>query len=298
MIHYYIERNGVYISMNKVVIVSDSTCDLTKELIEQNDIKILPLYVVFKDKSYKDGVDLTTDKLYEMVDELKMTPKTSAISPIEFIEFFAPYIEQGYDIVYTGIGSKISSTLQNAATAALEFEENRIFLVDSLSLSSGIGLLLLKMCKFRDEGMSAKQIKEEADKIVPNIHAQFAVASLEFLHKGGRCSGTKRFFGTMLRVRPVIRLKDGILDLDDKAYGRYEKALDIMIRDIISNQDKLDYENVMITHSFGDDEAKYIKEHLPEELKSKIVHLYETHAGCVISSHCGKRTIGILYITK
>ena len=284
--------------MNKVVIFSDSTCDLTKELIEKNDIKILPLYVVFNEKSYKDGVDLTTKELYDMVEQLKITPKTAAISPNEFIQAFTPYINQGYDIVYTGIGSKISSTLQNAVIAASEFEENRIFLVDSLSLSSGIGLLLLKMCQFRDQGMSAKQIKEEAEKIVPNIHAQFAVAKLDFLHKGGRCSGTKRFFGTMLRIRPVIRLKNGILDLDDKAFGRFEKALDIMIKDIVNHQDCLDYDNVMITHSFGDEEAKYIKEHLPADLKEKIVHLNETFAGCVISSHCGKRTIGILYITK
>ncbi len=284
--------------MNKVVILTDSTCDLTPELIKKHDIHVIPLYVVFKTQYYRDGIDLTTSQLYEKVEELNELPKTSAISPADFVKFFTPYIEQGYDIVYTGIGSKISSTFNNAYVASLQFEENRIFLVDSLSLSTGIGLLVLKMAKFRDAGMTAAQIKEEAEKIVPKVHAQFAVANLTFLHKGGRCSGTTRFFGTMLRVRPVIRLKEGILDLDDKAFGRFEKALDIMIQDIIQHQEELDLDNVMITHSFGDKECEYIKQHLPEDLKSKIIHLNETHAGCVISSHCGKRTIGILYITK
>ena len=284
--------------MRKVLIFTDSTCDLSKELIEKNDIHVIPLYVVFGKEYYRDGIDLTTEQLYDKVDELDILPKTSAISPDAFIESFKPYIEQGYDIVYTGIGSKISSTFSNANIATLDLEPGRVFIVDSLSLSTGIGLLLLKMCKFRDQGMTAQQIKEEAEKIVPNIHAQFAVPSLTFLHKGGRCSGTKAFFGTMLRIRPVIRLKNGVLNLDDKAFGRFEKALDIMIKDLIAHEDSLDLDNVMITHSFGDKEAQYIKEHIPQHLKDKIISLNETQAGCVISSHCGKRTIGILYITK
>lgn len=284
--------------MRKVLIFTDSTCDLSKELIEKNDIHVIPLYVVFGKEYYRDGIDLTTEQLYDKVDELDILPKTSAISPDAFIEIFKPYIEQGYDIVYTGIGSKISSTFSNANIAILDLEPGRVFIVDSLSLSTGIGLLLLKMCKFRDQGMTAQQIKEEAEKIVPNIHAQFAVPSLTFLHKGGRCSGTKAFFGTMLRIRPVIRLKNGVLNLDDKAFGRFEKALDIMIKDLIAHEDSLDLDNVMITHSFGDKEAQYIKEHIPQHLKDKIISLNETQAGCVISSHCGKRTIGILYITK
>ncbi len=284
--------------MRNVLIFTDSTCDLSKELIEKNDIHVIPLYVVFGKEYYRDGIDLTTEQLYDKVDELDILPKTSAISPDTFIEIFKPYIEQGYDIVYTGIGSKVSSTFSNANIATLDLEPGRVFIVDSLSLSTGIGLLLLKMCKFRDQGMTAQQIKEEAEKIVPNIHAQFAVPSLTFLHKGGRCSGTKAFFGTMLRIRPVIRLKNGVLNLDDKAFGRFEKALDIMIKDLIAHEDSLDLDNVMITHSFGDKEAQYIKEHIPQHLKDKIISLNETQAGCVISSHCGKRTIGILYITK
>lgn len=284
--------------MHKVIILTDSTCDLSKDLIEQNDIHVFPLYVVFGTTHYKDGIDLTTEQLYEKVDELDELPKTSALSPADFVKIFTPYIEQGYDVVYTGIGSKISSTFNNAHVARLQFEENRIFLVDSLSLSTGIGLLVLKMCQFRDQGMTAAQIKEAADQVVPKIHAQFAVPNLTFLHKGGRCSGTKRFFGSMLRIRPVIRLKDGILDLDDKAFGKFSKALDIMIQDIVDHENELDPDHVMITHSLSFEEAKYIKEHLPDSLKKKIHHLHETVAGCVISSHCGKRTIGILYITK
>lgn len=284
--------------MNKVKLIADSTCDLTPEIIQENDITILPLYVVFENQSFKDGVDITTETLYEEVEKRIMLPKTAAIAPVDFIRYFTPYINQGMDIVFISIGSKISSTYNNAMIASLEFPEGRIMVVDSLNLSSAIGLLVLKACKMKNEGLSAREIKEKLDTLVPYVHAQFSVPNLEFLHKGGRCSGTKRFFGTMLRVKPIIRVKEGTLLLDDKAYGKYEKALDLMIDDLIAHQEILDLDCVMITHSFGDEEYRYILKHIPQNIKDKVELILQTKAGCVISSHCGKRTIGILYITK
>ena len=155
------------------------------------------------------------------------------------------------------------------------------------------------MCDLRDQGLSGAQIQEEAEKIVPCVRAQFAVKELEFLHKGGRCSGTIKFFGTLLRIRLILRIFKGKIVVSDKLMTRrFEKALDYQINDILSNIDNVDTDYLFVTHSEGDEEADYVLEHLPEEVKSRFKNIYVTKAGCVISTHCGQGTLGILYIKK
>lgn len=284
---------------NKIIICTDNTSDLTDELYQQYDIKTIGLLVCFDQETYEDKVDIQTERLYELVNEKNALPKTAAITPIRFMEFFQPYLDEGYDVIYTGIGSDISSTFQNAFIAKNSLDNgDHLYLVDSHNLSSAIGLLLLKMAKWRDLGYSAEEIKQKAEEIVPCIRAQFSVKKLDFLHKGGRCSGTVKFFGTMTRVRPIIRVINGKLQLNDKAFGKYEKALDILVADLCTHIDEIDPDFVMITHSLGKEACAYIQKHIPEEVRKKISHLLETQAGCVISSHCGKETIGILYIQK
>ena len=281
--------------MGKVVIISDSTCDLSKKLIEENDIKIVPLYINFDEEVYKDGEEITSDKLYEFVKEKKKMPKTSACSVGDFINIFKKYVEEGYEVFYTGIGSKLSSTYSNAMLAKEDLDTDKIQLSDSGNLSTGIGLLVLKACKFAKEGKNAKQIKEEIDALVPKVRSKFVVESLEYLHKGGRCSGVARFFGTMARLKPVIIVENGKLDVLAKPIGK-RKGLKVMLDDIIANKENIHNDCVMVTHTYAEEDAAYLKEVLTSELPD--AHVEETTAGCVISSHCGKGTIGILYIVK
>lgn len=281
--------------MNKVLVVTDSTCDLTQELIEKNDIKVLPLYVTFGEDTYKDGVEMTVDKLYDMVEEKKCLPKTSAASVFDFITFFKPYIDEGYDIFYTGISSKMSSSMQNVINASLELGENRIFVSDSLNLSSAIGLLVLKACKFRDEGKSAKEIKELIDELAPKVKAGFVIKTMDYLYKGGRCSAISMVFGTILKIKPFIRTKDGAMYVHKKPRGKMSSAIDVMIEEAYEDFGNIDTDYVMVTHSKADEYAPYIIEKLKEKGFENVT---ETKAGCVISSHCGKGTIGILYILK
>ena len=138
--------------MNKVVIVADSTCDLSPELIKKNDIRIVPLTVNFSDEVYYDGKDINTEKLYQLVTEKGVLPHTAAATPGEFLVLFEDLLEQGYDIVYTGIGAKLSKSFENAVMMAKEVNPDRIEVVDSANLSTGIGLVLMKACKWRDEG--------------------------------------------------------------------------------------------------------------------------------------------------
>ena len=281
--------------MSKVAILTDSTCDLSEKLIRENNISVIPLYVSFDEEIYKDGVDINAARLYELVKEKKKLPKTSACSVGDFVEIFSKYLNDGYDVFYMGIGSKLSTTYNSAILAKEELNTERVQVCDSANLSTGTGLQLLKAAKLVNEGKTVKEIKEEIDKISPNVRSKFAVESLEYLHKGGRCSGVARFFGTMARLKPVISVVDGKLDVFTKTIGK-RKALQVMIDDIVSNKDNIDKDCVMVTHTYADEEAKCLKEQLNELIPDANVEI--TDAGCVISSHCGKGTIGILYIMK
>ena len=281
--------------MNKVVIFSDSTCDLMPETIKEFDIHIVPLYVNFKDESFKDGVDMTSPLLYEKVEKTGIMPKTSAATVKDFIDAFTPFINDGYDVFYTGISSKMSVNMQNVLAAASEFDDNRVFVSDSLNLSSDIGLLVLRACKLRDEGKSAKEIKEIIDELAYHVKGGFVIKSMDFLYKGGRCSALSKIFGTILKIKPFIRVKNGSMYVHKKPRGKFHSAIDVMIEEAIEDIPNMATDYIMVTHSLGDEYAPYIIDKLKEKTDIPIM---ETYAGCVISSHCGKGTIGILYILK
>src|SRR5690554_390869 len=282
--------------MNKVKILTDSTADLSKEMLEKYNIASIPLKVNFGDESYRDGIDITTDELYKKVKETGLLPKTSAVAPGEFILEFDKWINEGYDIVYIGIGSTISGTLQAALVAKAEFDDERIHLVDSKNLSSGIALLVLKASDLVKEGLSAKDLAEEIRKLVPKVRSQFAIQVLDYLHKGGRASGTQALVGNFLRIRPIIKVIDGKLDVYKKTMGTMRKAVTVMLDEYIALGEEVDLDYVMITHTKADKMASYMTDFVNENLKPKT--LIESTAGCVISSHCGPGTIGILYIVK
>jgi len=285
------------IVMNKVVIFVDSTADLNKEHYEQNDIHVVPLLVNIGGKAYKDGQEIDSDTLYKLVAQHGELPTTAAVPPYTFVEAFKPFIEKGYDVFYVGIGGKLSATLQSVVLAAQEFEEGRVYYSDSNNLSSGSGLLALKAAKFRDEGRSAKEIKKLIDELAPKVNSLFAIETLDYLHKGGRCSGTAKVLGKLFHIHPIIKVTDGKLIVYKKPRGRMTTAIDDLTSELKSHLSSLDTDRVMITHA-GVDQAN-----LEYALKkvgglvdpSKIV---VTQAGGVISSHCGYGTIGLLYLRK
>lgn len=279
--------------MNKIIITTDSTADLPKEILDSMQIKTIPLYVRFNEDVYKDGVDLTTEMLYKKVDELGYLPQTQAASPGDFVEFFEPFIKDGYDVIYIGIGSTISGTLKSAMIAKDMLETDKIHIIDSLNLSSGIGLLVLHAAKLRDEGLDVKQIIEKITSYVPMVRSQFAIKTMDYLHKGGRATGLQAFMGSILKLKIIIKVEDGKLGVYKKTVGKMSKALDVMIDDLKAMIDRVDKEFLFITHSLADSSYEYIYEQI-KDLGFK--HIINGHAGCVISSHCGEGTIGILYI--
>jgi len=282
--------------MGKIVIYSDSTCDLSEELINKHDIKIMPLYVTFGENIYKDKEEINPEILYKKVDETKTMAKTSAAPMGDYYNVFEKELNDGNEVIFFSISSNLSSSINNAYAAKEEFDGNKIEIIDSKNLSTGIGLQVLKAAKLRDQGKSLKEIKGELNKITPNVRSKFAVDSLEYLHKGGRCSGASRLFGTLLQIKPVIAVnEEGKLDVYEKCKGK-KKALNLMLDDIVSNKDNVDLDYIMVTHTYADEEAIMLKEKLQAEFPNANIEI--TTAGCVISAHCGKGTIGILYILK
>jgi DegV family protein with EDD domain len=280
----------------KVKIITDSTCDLSKELIEKLDIEVLPLYVNFSDSTYLDGVDIDVNKLYELISEKDELPKTAAVAIPTIEDVFKKYLDEGYDIVYTGISKAMSRTFENAYMMAQELNPERVFPVDSKNLSTGIGLLLLKACKYRDQGLSAREIAINLERDRELVLSQFAIEKMDFLHKGGRCSSVAAFLGTMLKIKPIIAVRDGKMHVAKKPIGKMKMALDVMLSQIADDKDRLDKDHIFVTHSLGYEYAEYLKAKLVEMLPG--VDIIETVAGCVISSHCGKGTIGILYMIE
>ena len=284
--------------MNKVKIITDSTCDLSKEIIESRDIEVLPLYVNFTDESYKDGVNISTEELYKLVEKKDELPKTAAIDIVALTDCFKKYLDLGYDIIFTGISRQLSRTYENAIMARDELGADNIYIVDSKNLSTGIGLTVLMACDYRDKGLSAKEIVDEMEVVTDKVKAQFAIETMDYLHKGGRCSSLAKIFGTLLKIKPIIFVREGKMSVGMKPIGKMKVALDKMINMFLE-----DYKagnvvktRVFITHSIAIESEKYIREKLESEVKD--MEIITTVAGCVISSHCGPGTIGILYITK
>jgi len=283
--------------MNKVRILVDSCSDLTKELYEKYDMDVVAQNVSFGEKNYKDGIDITLEELYEMVKKTGSLPATAAVSPKVFEDYFKETLDKGFDVVYVGLGSKLSTTFQNANIAKQSFPEDRIYMVNSDSLSSGIGLVAMKAAKFRDEGFSAKEIAEKCNELVPKTVAQFTVETLDYLHKGGRCSGASKLLGHILHVHPYLRMVDGKLIVYKKPRGPMKLALNEQLNDLKSSLPNVDMDHIMITHAGLDKEFEdYLKEEVKKLAPNASVDV--TRAGCVIASHCGYGTVGILYIKK
>lgn len=283
--------------MNKVKIVVDSCSDLSKELYEKYDLEVLSQNVTIENKNYKDGVDITLEELYASVAKTGELPHTAAVSPAVFEECFKKNIEAGYDVVYVGLGDKLSTTFQNAFIAKQSCPEDRVFLANSQNLSSAIGLLAMKAAKLREEGKSAKEIADICNELAPKIVGQFAVETLDYLHKGGRCSGASKLIGTLFHVHPYLKVVDGTLSVYKKIRGPMKLALNEQIAELKAIMPNIDLDHVMITHAGLD---KDIEDYCFNEL-SKVVPkecISITRAGSVIASHCGYGTVGILYIKK
>lgn len=280
-------------------IITDSTCDLSKELIEKYNIRVIPLHVSFPgdDTEYLDGVNINSEQLYDLATKLNVLPKTGAVNVVEFIKVFEEELAKGNEIFYVGIGSGLSSTYNNACIAREQFPDSKIVVLDGQNLSTGTGLIVIKAARLVKEGKSLEEIKEICEKAVPLVSAKFCIDRLDYLYKGGRCSGMAMIAAHALKIHPVAKVINNKLVVYKKPRGKYENAVEVQIDEFMHDLDNIDKSCVFITHSGRmDGIEKQIYDKISPYLDKE--NLFITEAGCTISSHCGPKTIGILYILK
>lgn len=285
-------------NVKDIAITTDSTCDLPQRFIDENDITVVPLTVLLGDTVYRDGVDIKPDDVYSFVEKTGKLPKTSAVTPAEYFEVFKQLTDEGKKVVHIGFSSGLSSSFQNACVAASEFDN--VFCVDSKTLCTAQGLLVLKACDYREKGMDAKKIADRVTKLVPKVSATFVLDGLEYLHKGGRCSSVARLGANVLGIKPSIAVDNqtGKLEVSKKYRGKTEIVYKQYIADRMNEIKRIQPDRVVIAESGGVSSQIIAFAKGVIEGKDKFNQVIVADAGCTISSHCGPKTFAIFYIKK
>lgn len=281
--------------MSNIVITSDSTSDLGAALIERYNISTIPLGVTLGDKTYRDGIDITPDDIYEHHRKTGELPKTTAANVGECIDFFRPFAEAGKTVIHFTISSEMSSTYNNTCLAASEFEN--IYVIDSRNLSTGGGLLVVAAAEMAKEGLDAKEIVEKIEELKPCVDASFVIDKLDYLHKGGRCSAVAVLGANLLKLKPCIEVKNGAMGVGKKYRGKYIDVTKEYAIERLGNGSDIDLDRVFVTHAGCDPE---IVEGVVETVKNTLPfkEVFVTRASCTISAHCGADTLGVLFIRK
>ena len=280
----------------RTLISADSTCDLSKELIEAYHIGITPLYITRGSEALRDGVEITPEDIYAYTDSGKGVCGTAAVSVGDYLDFFASALEEYDAVVHLTISSTMSSCYQNAVQAAQEFP-GKVFPVDAQNLSTGIGLLALLGCELAASGTDAREIAETLTQKREKLDVSFVLSTLHYLHKGGRCSGIAALGANLLQLKPCIEVADGKMQVGKKYRGSLLKCQLAYVRDRLAEQDKLDHRRIFFTHSGLDEESRSailsaIAETGPWE------EILVTQAGGTIAGHCGPQCMGVLFFRK
>lgn len=279
----------------KIKITGDSTIDLTEEQRKQWDIDVIGVIVSFEGKDYRDGIDITADELMDSIDRTGDLPKTAALNSETYKEFFQQYLDQGYDaVVHFSFSSGMSSMAREAQKASEEMEN--VYTIDTKSLSSGSGLLALYGARLAKSGKyDAKTIVEKCTARVPAIQASFVLDKLTLLHKGGRCSMIAAFGANLFKIKPRIQVIDGGMKVVGKYRGKMENVVVEYVKDTLAQFDNPDPTICFITYTTASPEM-LANIHKELEAYGKFEQIVESRASATITSHCGRNTIGILFL--
>ncbi len=277
--------------MKKIAISLDSACDLSKELIKKYDFKIIPFGVNLGDKFFYDG-EISPEEIFEYADNNKTLPKTNAVNEEAFKEHFAKILNDYDAIIHFDISSEMSSAYQNAVNASKNFKN--VYVVDSRTLSTAISLEAIYAKKLTETMDDPAKIVELVKKRIPAVQASFIIERLDYLYKGGRCSGLALLGANLLKIRPEIEVLNGNMKNTEKFRGKMADCVTKYCRATLEKYNHPDKSVIFITHSVADKELVDAAKAVVSEYGFE--NVYETTAGCTVSSHCGKNTLGILYI--
>ena len=279
----------------KIKILSDSTCDLSAQLLQEHDITLIPLTVIKDGKEYKDGVTITPAEIFAHVAAGGDLCSTSANSVGEYADVFEKYAADYDGVLHINIGSGFSSCYQNACIAASDYDNVKV--VDSMNLSTGQGLVVLEAVKLAKECASLEELHEKVQAFTAKVEASFLVDKLTYLAKGGRCSAAAALGANLLNLKPCIEVRDGKMIVVKKYRGNYSKCLANYVKERLAERDDLTRETLFVTKtSVTDEEYAAVMEAVEEN--GHFAHTYETTAGCTVSCHCGPGTLGVLFVRK
>lgn len=279
----------------KIKIISDSTCDLSPALIEENNIYMIPLTVVKGDEQFKDGVTITPADVFSHVAAGGSLCSTAAVSIGEYQDHFAKFAETWDGVIHISLGSGFSTCYQSACLAAEEFTNVRV--IDSQNLSTGQGLVVLKACELAKSATDLDALSEELRAFTEKVEASFLVDKLDYLVKGGRCSSAAALGANLLNLKPCIEVRNGKMSVGKKYRGNYAKCLANYVKERLSGREDLDHGTLFITKTIvSDDCYAAVKEAVAAH--GQFERVYETTAGCTISCHCGPGTLGILFVRE
>ncbi len=279
-----------------IKIAADSTCDLSQELIDKYKISIIPLHIVLDDKEYKDGVDITPDEIYEWSDKNNTTPKTSAVGFEDAMKAMESIVDSEDELIIFTISEKMSTTPNVFRMAAEELEiEDKVSVIESANLSTGIGLLIIEAAIMTAEGRAREEIVDFIEDMKPRVRASFVVDTLTYLHRGGRCSSVAALAGGMLKLHPKIVVENGAMLATKKYRGKIDSVILDYAKEMEEELKQAKKDRVFITHSGCNQETiDSVKEYL--QSLGYFDEILITRAGGVISSHCGPGTLGVLFI--
>lgn len=279
----------------KIKITSDSTCDLSKELIEKYNIGILPLLIIKDGVEHRDGVNIMPADIFAHVAAGGALCSTAALGVGEYEDYFKQFADDFDGVLHINIGSSFSSCYQNACLAAEEF--NNVKAVDSMNLSTGQGLVVLKACELAQTCQSLEELHEQVQAFTKRVEASFLLDQLKYMAKGGRCSSATALGANLLNLKPCIEVKDGKMSVVKKYRGNYAKCLTNYVKDRLTNRDDLDMWTLFVTHTPVTKECEDAVAAAVADCNS-FDHTYWTEAGCTVSCHCGPGTLGVLFVRK
>ena len=279
----------------RIKITADSSCDLSREQLAKYDSTLAPLSVAIGGRSLLDGVELRPDEIYAHVAKGGDLPVTSAVNPAQYADLFAPFSETCDAVIHITIGSGFSSCYQNACLAAAEFDN--VHVVDSCSLSTGQGILVMEAASMAAQGTNADEIVEKLSALTKKVQISFVLEQLEYMKKGGRCSAVAVLGANMLKLKPCIAVQDGKMGVVKKYRGSMEKCLRDYVADQLKGKDGVVRSRLLLTHSGVDASlVELVRQEIAKYVDFE--EIAENRAGCTVSSHCGPGTIGIIYFEQ
>lgn len=281
--------------MQHVKISADSTCDLSDTLIRQYDIQIIPLYIIMDKQSYADGLEIQPDDIFAHVSAGGETCTTSAVNVADYLTLFRQLRSEYPAVIHFTISSDMSSCYRNACIAAAEFDH--VYVIDSRSLSTGIGHLVLDAAMLAADGASAEEIIAMLEAKKEKLQVSFVINTLHYLHKGGRCSALTALGANLLQLKPCIEVRNGSMGVGRKYRGKFEQVILQYTKEQFANPERIDTKRLMITDSGV---APELRQQVEEAALACVPFetVLHTRAGCTVSAHCGPQCLGVLFYQK